>query len=53
MLSGVAILRHPRAPGWLGWWGIATGMLGLIGMWRNVTPAVNLVAAVDNYLPPP
>ena len=38
VLSGVGLLRHERAPRWLSWWGIATGVLGLIGMWRNVTP---------------
>lgn len=52
VLSGVGLLRHERAPRWLGWWGIATGVLGLIGMWRNVTPAVNAVAAANNYLLP-
>ena len=52
VLSGVGLLRHQRAPRWLGWWGIATGVLGLIGMWRNVTPAVNGVAAANNYLLP-
>jgi hypothetical protein len=52
VLTGVALLRHAGAPRWLGWWGIATGVLGLIGMWRNVTPAVDAVAAIDNYLLP-
>lgn len=52
VLSGVGLSRHPRAPRWLAWWGIATGILGLIGMWRNVTPAVSLVAAANNYLLP-
>ena len=52
VLSGVGLLRHERAPRWLSWWGIATGLLGLIGMWRNVTPAVEPVAAVNNYLLP-
>jgi hypothetical protein len=31
---------------------MATGTWGLIGMWRNVTPAVELVAAANNYLLP-
>ena len=44
--------RHERAPRWLSWWGIVTGVLGLIGMWRNVTPAVDVVAAANNYLLP-
>lgn len=52
VLSGVGLLRHERAPRWLGWWGLVTGVLGLIGMWRNVTPAVDPVAAVNNYLLP-
>jgi hypothetical protein len=52
VLSGFALLRHLRAPRWLGWWGIATGVLGLIGMWRNVTHSVNAVAAINNYLLP-
>ena len=52
VLSGVGLLRHQRAPNWLGWWGIGTGVLGLIGMWRNVTSAVDAVAAANNYLLP-
>jgi hypothetical protein len=52
VLSGVALLRHQRAPRWLGWWGIATGVLGLVGMWRNATSAVDPVAAANNYLLP-
>jgi hypothetical protein len=49
VLSGFGLLRHERAPRWLSWWGIATGVPGLIGMWRNVTPAVDAVAAANNY----
>jgi hypothetical protein len=52
VLSGVGLSGHPRSPRWLSWWGIATGVLGLIGMWRNVTPAVDVVAAASNYLLP-
>jgi hypothetical protein len=52
VLSGVGILRQERAPAWLGWWGIVTGLLGLIGMWRNVTGAVAVVADANNYLLP-
>jgi len=52
LLSSVGLLRHARSPRWLGWCGVATGVLGLIGMWRNVTPLVDLVADVNNYLLP-
>jgi hypothetical protein len=52
VLSGVGLLRHQPALRWLGWWGITTGILGLIGMWRNVTPAVDVVAEANNYLLP-
>jgi hypothetical protein len=52
VLSGVGLFRHQRAPRWLGWWGITTGVLGLIGMWRNVTSAVDPIAAANNYLLP-
>ena len=52
VLSGVGLLRHRQVPRWLGWWGIATGVLGLVGMWRNVTPAVDVVADLNNYLLP-
>jgi hypothetical protein len=52
VLSGVGLLRHPRSPRWLSWWGITTGVLGLIGMWRNVTQVVDVVAAANNYLLP-
>jgi hypothetical protein len=52
VLSGIGLLRHGRSPRWLSWWGMTTGVLGLIGMWRNVTPAVDVVAAANNYLLP-
>jgi len=52
LLSGIGLLRHQTAPRWVGWWGISTGLLGLIGMWRNVTHAVQLVADANNYLLP-
>jgi hypothetical protein len=52
VLSGVGLSRHPRAPRWLSWWGLATGVLGLVGMWRNVTTVVDVVAAANNYLLP-
>jgi hypothetical protein len=52
VLSGVGLWRHRNAPRFLSWWSITTGILGLVGMWRNVTPAVAVVANVNNYLLP-
>lgn len=52
ILAGVGLLRRPDTGRWLGWSGIATGALGVIGMWRNVTPAVAPVADLNNYLLP-
>ena len=52
VMSGVSLLRHPHFPRWLGWWGIVTGAAGLTGMWRNVTPGVDIVADANNYLLP-
>lgn len=51
-LSALGLLRHVRAPHWLAWWGVATSLLGLVGMWRNATALVAPVAAVNNYLLP-
>lgn len=52
VLSGVGLRRHPTAPRLLSWGSVVTGVLGLVGMWRNVTPAVAVVAEVNNYLLP-
>jgi hypothetical protein len=52
ILSAVGLWRHERAPRWLAWWGLLTGLAGLIGMWRNVTAMVDVVAAANNYLLP-
>lgn len=52
VLSGIGLMRRPGTPRWLSAWGIATGALGWIGMWRNVTPAVGVIAALNNYLLP-
>ena len=52
ILSAIGMLRHDRAPRWLAGWGIVTGALGLIGLWRNVTSAVDMVADLNNYLLP-
>ncbi len=48
-LSGRAMLRERN---WVGYFAIVTAVAGLIGMFRNVTSAVAIVAEVNNYLLP-
>ena len=50
ILSGVAMVRAGRR--WLGYCGLAVGAIGLIAAFRNVTPAVGLIADVNNYVLP-
>jgi hypothetical protein len=53
LLSGIAMLtRGARFPRWIGYLGIFTAAVGMIGMFRNVTGVVAPVAAVNNYLLP-
>jgi len=52
LLSGWALLRSGAAPRWLASIGLLTGVAGMVGLFRNVTPAVAPVAAVNNYLLP-
>jgi hypothetical protein len=52
LLSSWAMWRSRAAPRWVAALGLLTGVLGMIGMWRNVTGAVAPVAAVNNYLLP-
>lgn len=52
-LSGRAMLRQESGfPLWVGYLAIITALAGLIGMFRNVTGAVAMVAEVNNYLLP-
>jgi hypothetical protein len=53
LLSALAMLE-PRSgfPRWMGFLGLATALAGLVGMFRNVTTMVDLVAEVNNYLLP-
>jgi hypothetical protein len=52
VLSGRAMLRDARFPRWIGWLGVAAGVLGWIAMWRNVTSLVDPASAVDNNVLP-
>jgi hypothetical protein len=52
LLTSIVWLQAPRTHKWIGWAGIVTAALGLLGMFRNVTDAVAPVAALNNYLLP-
>ncbi len=52
LLTAWALLRSRKAPAWLGIGGLLTGVLGWVGMFRNLTPVVAPVAALNNYLLP-
>ncbi|HQR17821.1 MAG TPA: DUF4386 family protein [Gemmatimonadales bacterium] len=52
VLTAWALLRSRATAPWLAITGLATGCLGWIGMFRNLTPAVAPVAALNNYLLP-
>ena len=52
LLSSIVWLQGPSKHKWIGWVGVGTAVLGLIGMFRNVTSAVAPVAALNNYLLP-
>lgn len=46
------MLRSPQRPRWLGIGGVAAGAIGLVAMFRNVTPAVAPVADANNIVLP-
>jgi len=52
LLTSMAWLRSPGSQKWIGWVGVGTAVLGLVGMFRNVTDAVAPIAALNNYLLP-
>jgi hypothetical protein len=49
-LTGFAALRSARIGRWFGWAGIAVGVAGWVGAFRNVTAVVDPIAQVNNYL---
>jgi Domain of unknown function (DUF4386) len=52
LLTSLCWLRVLPRRRWMGWVGVATGIAGLIGMFRNVTTLVAPIAALNNYLLP-
>ena len=52
LLTSLVWLQSPRPHKWIGWVGVATAGLGMVGMFRNVTGAVAPIAALNNYLLP-
>jgi Domain of unknown function (DUF4386) len=52
LLTGYAMLRSQERPRWLGFGGVLASLIGLVAMFRNVTPAVSLVADVNNLVLP-
>ena len=50
ILSGVALVRSGRSV--VGYCGVVAGAIGLVAGLRNVTPAVSLIAEVNNYVLP-
>jgi hypothetical protein len=52
LLSGLSILDEVGFPAWLGWSGLGFSLLFVVGAFRNVTSAVQLIADVNNWLLP-
>lgn len=52
LLSGMSLLKEPRWPKWLGWTGVGFALLFVVGAFRNVTTAVQVVADINNALLP-
>ncbi len=52
LLTAYAMLRSARHPRWLGIGGIVASAIGFVAMFRNVTPAVGMVADANNLVLP-
>jgi hypothetical protein len=52
LLSAWAMRKSPAAPRWAARIGLVTGVAGLIGMFRNMTSTVAVLASINNYLLP-
>ena len=52
LLAALATRGDARFPRWTAPAGVVAALLGLIAMWRNVTPAVAMIAEVENSVLP-
>lgn len=52
LFSALGFRRNGGYRGWVGTAGLIAAVTGLIAMWRNVTPAVGMVAEINNYVLP-
>jgi hypothetical protein len=52
LLTALASWRSARVPRWSAPAGVAAALLGLVAMWRNVTPAVAWVSDIENAVLP-
>jgi hypothetical protein len=52
LLAGMSLIDEARFPKWLGWGGVLFASSFLIGAFRNVLPAVQGIADVNNVLLP-
>lgn len=50
--SGLSLAKERQFPKWLGWCGVGLSFLFVVGALRNVTPAVQRIADVNNALLP-
>jgi hypothetical protein len=52
LLAGLSLIDEERFPKWLGWGGAIFAALFLVGAFRNVLPAVQDIADLNNVLLP-
>ena len=52
LLAGLSMLDEARFPSWLAWCGVVFALLFFVGAFRNVVPAVQTVADLNNALLP-
>ena len=52
LISALVMRKSPSAPRWASAIGLLTAVAGLIGMFRNMTSTVAMVAEINNYLLP-